>query len=57
MPKYKVGDHLLARLSGGRIMDASVKAVVEMTRRRVRRSSVIFSDAFFSIQHAPLSIE
>jgi hypothetical protein len=31
MRNYKVGDHVLVNLSGGRIVDATVKAVVEMT--------------------------
>jgi hypothetical protein len=31
MPKYKVGDHLLVNLSAGRIVEATVKAVVETT--------------------------
>ena len=31
MPKHKVGDHLLVKLSGGRIVEATVKAVVEHT--------------------------
>lgn len=29
MPKYKVGDHLTVKLSGGRIVEATVKAIVE----------------------------
>ena len=31
MPKYKVGDHLPVKLSAGRIVEATVKAVVETT--------------------------
>jgi hypothetical protein len=31
MPKYKVGDHVLVKLSGGRIVEATVKAVVDTT--------------------------
>jgi hypothetical protein len=31
MPKYKVGDHLRVKLSGGRIVEATIKAVVETT--------------------------
>jgi hypothetical protein len=31
MRKYKVGDHLQVTLSGGRIVEATVKAVVETT--------------------------
>jgi hypothetical protein len=31
MPKYKVGDHVLAKLSGGRIVQATIKTVVETT--------------------------
>jgi hypothetical protein len=31
MRKYKVGDHLLVKLSGGRIVEATVKAVIETT--------------------------
>jgi hypothetical protein len=29
MRNYKVGDHVLVKLSGGRIVEATVKAVVE----------------------------
>jgi hypothetical protein len=31
MHKHKVGDHVLVKLSGGRIVEATVKAVVETT--------------------------
>jgi hypothetical protein len=31
MPKYKVGDHLRVKLSGGRMVEAEVKAVVNKT--------------------------
>jgi len=31
MPKYKVGDHVLVKLSGGRIVEATVKVIVETT--------------------------
>jgi hypothetical protein len=31
MRKYKVGDHLLVKLTSGRIVEATVKAVVETT--------------------------
>ncbi len=31
MPKYRVGDHVLVKLSGGRIVEATIKAVVETT--------------------------
>jgi hypothetical protein len=31
MPKYKVGDHLIVKLSGGRIVEATVKAIVDKT--------------------------
>jgi hypothetical protein len=31
MPKYKVGDHLLVKLSGGRIVEAAIKALVDTT--------------------------
>ncbi len=31
MPKYKVGDRVLVKLSGGRIVEATVKAVVDTT--------------------------
>jgi hypothetical protein len=31
MPKYKVGDHVLVKLSGGRIVEATVKALVDTT--------------------------
>lgn len=29
MPKYKVGDHLMVKLSGGRIAEAIVKAILD----------------------------
>ena len=31
MREYKVGDHVLASLSGGRIVEATIKAIVETT--------------------------
>jgi hypothetical protein len=31
MPKHKVGDRILVKLSGGRIVEATIKAVVETT--------------------------
>jgi hypothetical protein len=31
MPRYKVGDHVLVKLSGGRIVEAVVKAITEST--------------------------
>ena len=31
MSDYKAGDHLLVKLSGGRIVEATVKAIVETT--------------------------
>jgi hypothetical protein len=31
MPKHKVGDHVLVKLSGGRIAEATVKAIRETT--------------------------
>ena len=31
MPKYKVGNHVLVKLSGGKMMEATVKAIVDMT--------------------------
>jgi hypothetical protein len=31
MCKHKVGDHVLVKLSGGRIVEATIKAVVETT--------------------------
>ena len=31
MPKYKVSDRVRVKLSGGRIVEASIKAVVETT--------------------------
>ena len=30
MPNHKVGDHLMVKLSGGRIVEATVKAIVDM---------------------------
>jgi small nuclear ribonucleoprotein (snRNP)-like protein len=29
--KHKIGDHLLVKLSGGRIVEGTVKAVIETT--------------------------
>jgi hypothetical protein len=31
MRKHKVGDHVLVKLSGGRIVEAEVKAIVDTT--------------------------
>lgn len=31
MPKYKLGDHVLVKLSGGRIVEATVKPIVDRT--------------------------
>jgi hypothetical protein len=31
MRKHKVGDHLQVKLSGGRIVEATIKAIVETT--------------------------
>jgi hypothetical protein len=31
MRKHKIGDHVLVKLSGGRIVEATVKAIVETT--------------------------
>lgn len=31
MPKHKVGDHVLVKLSGGRIVEATIKAIRETT--------------------------
>jgi hypothetical protein len=31
MAKHKVGDHVLVKLSGGRIVEATIKAFVETT--------------------------
>ena len=31
MPKHKVGDHVLVKLSGGRIVEAPIKAIVDTT--------------------------
>ena len=45
MPKYKVGDHLLVKLSGGRIADATIKAVVETTEGDCQRRAL--STVFF----------
>jgi hypothetical protein len=35
MRKYKVGDRLLVKLSGGRIVEATAKAVVASAYRRI----------------------
>jgi hypothetical protein len=29
--KHKVGDHLLVKLSGGRIVEATIKAIIDTT--------------------------
>jgi hypothetical protein len=31
MSDYKVGDHVLLKLSGGRIVEATIKAIVDAT--------------------------
>jgi hypothetical protein len=31
MSDYKVGDHVLVKLSGGRIVEATIKAIVDTT--------------------------
>jgi hypothetical protein len=31
MPKYKVGDHVLVKVSGGRIVEATIKALLDTT--------------------------
>ncbi len=31
MSDYKVGQHILVKLSGGRLVDAQIKAIVETT--------------------------
>jgi hypothetical protein len=31
MPKHKVGDQVLVKLSGGRIVEATIKAIVDTT--------------------------
>jgi hypothetical protein len=31
MPKHKVGDRVLVKLSGGRIVEATIKALVDTT--------------------------
>ena len=31
MPKHKVGDHVLVKLTGGRIVEATVKAIGDRT--------------------------
>jgi len=31
MPKYKVGDRVVMKLSGGRIVEATIKAIVDTT--------------------------
>jgi hypothetical protein len=42
MRKYKVGDHVLVKLSGGRLLEATIKAVVETTEGT--RLQVSFGD-------------
>jgi hypothetical protein len=34
MPKYKVGEHVLVKLSGGRLVQATIKAIVDKTEER-----------------------
>ncbi len=41
MRKYKVADHLLVTLSGGRIVEATIKAILETTNG-VRAAGVIW---------------
>jgi len=31
MPKHKLGDHVLVKLSGGRVVEATIKALVDTT--------------------------
>ena len=31
MPDYKVGQHVTVKLSGGRIVDAEIKAIIDTT--------------------------
>jgi small nuclear ribonucleoprotein (snRNP)-like protein len=42
-PKYKVGDRVLVKLSGGRIVEATIKAIIETTNGV--RLQVSFGDA------------
>ena len=36
MPKYKVGDRVLVKISGGRIVEATIKAALVETTEGVR---------------------
>jgi hypothetical protein len=36
MRKHKVGDHLLVKLSGGRIVEATIKAIFGTTSGQLR---------------------
>ena len=31
MPKYKIGDHVLVKLSGERLVQATIKAIIDTT--------------------------
>jgi hypothetical protein len=43
MPKHKIGDHVLVKLSGGRFVEAEIKAIVDTTEGM--RLQVSFGDA------------
>jgi hypothetical protein len=55
MRKYKVGDHLQVKLSGGRIVEATIKAVVETTEGV--RLQVSFDDETALIYRLQIVIE
>jgi hypothetical protein len=40
MRKHKVGDHVLVKLSGGRIVEAVVKAITESTDGEARSAQI-----------------
>jgi hypothetical protein len=55
MCKHKVGDHLLVKLSGGRILEATIKAVIETTNGV--RLQVSFGDQTARIYEWQIVIE
>jgi hypothetical protein len=55
MRKYKVGDHVLVKLSGGRIVEATIKAVVDTTEGV--RLQVSFGDETARIYEWQIVIE
>ena len=55
MHKHKVGDHVLVKLSGGRIVEATIRAVIETTDGV--RLQVSFGDQTARIYESQIVIE